>query len=195
MPGRIAERVIWVGAAAILAIAAAGAVTYSRVQLLSEAAGWVDRTEHVRVDLQATLSALQDAESAVRGFVITHEGVFLQPLDDALPLLDVNLASLKGLVTDGPEEVGRVRSLDQLAHLRLARLQDVVKSVRDGTFVLPSPLTIGGAPLPAVAKSYTGPVSNDAVSIALGQHIDANDALRTGSYSKTLTFTLSTTTP
>ena len=32
-------------------------------------------------------------------------------------------------------------------------------------------------------------------SITFGQHIDANDALRTGSYGKTLTFTLSTTQP
>ncbi len=39
------------------------------------------------------------------------------------------------------------------------------------------------------------PVSNDAVPVAFKQAIGANDALRTGTYSKTLTFTLSTTTP
>jgi hypothetical protein len=38
-------------------------------------------------------------------------------------------------------------------------------------------------------------VSNDAIAIRFSQHIGANDALRTGSYAKTLTFTLSTTTP
>jgi hypothetical protein len=38
-------------------------------------------------------------------------------------------------------------------------------------------------------------VSNDAVSIGLRQHIAANQPLRTGAYSKTLTFTLSTTAP
>ena len=43
--------------------------------------------------------------------------------------------------------------------------------------------------------SYHGPVSNDPVSLQFQQHIDANDALRTGTYSKTLTFTLSTATP
>ena len=37
--------------------------------------------------------------------------------------------------------------------------------------------------------------SNDAVTIAFRQHIGATQALRTGAYSKTLTFTLSTTTP
>jgi carboxypeptidase T len=43
--------------------------------------------------------------------------------------------------------------------------------------------------------TYTGPVSNDPVSVAFKQAIGANDALRTGTYSKTLTFTLSTTNP
>ena len=39
------------------------------------------------------------------------------------------------------------------------------------------------------------PVSNDPVTITFKQAISANDALRTGTYSKTLTFTLSTTNP
>jgi hypothetical protein len=43
--------------------------------------------------------------------------------------------------------------------------------------------------------AWTGPVSNDPVTIAFRQHIGANEALRTGTYSKTLTFTLSTTQP
>ncbi len=42
---------------------------------------------------------------------------------------------------------------------------------------------------------YSAPISNDKVSLQFSQRIKANDALRTGSYSKTLTFTLSTTNP
>jgi hypothetical protein len=38
-------------------------------------------------------------------------------------------------------------------------------------------------------------VSNDAVTLAFRQLIGANDALRTGTYAKTLTLTLSTTSP
>jgi M6 family metalloprotease-like protein len=65
----------------------------------------------------------------------------------------------------------------------------------NGSFSLPEPLKAAGSALPAVAKSYSGPVSNDAASIELTQLVNANDALRTGTYAKTLTFTLSTTTP
>jgi hypothetical protein len=48
---------------------------------------------------------------------------------------------------------------------------------------------------PLALLTYSGPVTNDAVAIGLQQAIASTDPLRTGSYAKTLTFTLSTTTP
>jgi hypothetical protein len=60
----------------------------------------------------------------------------------------------------------------------------------NGTFALPSPLEVTFS-----KSSWTAPVSNDPVTITFKQHIGAGDALRTGAYTKTLTFTLSTTTP
>ena len=75
----------------------------------------------------------------------------------------------------------------------------------NGAFALPTILqaranagtyaNVGGSANPTTLLTYTGPVSNDSVAIGFKQAIGANDALRTGAYSKTLTFTLSTTTP
>ena len=47
------------------------------------------------------------------------------------------------------------------------------------------------ATIPADLLRYGGPVSNDPVTIGFKQPIGATDALRTGTYAKTLTFTLS----
>ncbi|WP_051324859.1 M12 family metallo-peptidase [Candidatus Solirubrobacter pratensis] len=73
----------------------------------------------------------------------------------------------------------------------------------NGAFSLPSALqakanagaysSVGASP--ATLLTYTAPISNDSVAIGVRQHIGDTDALRTGSYSKTLTFTLSTTSP
>jgi hypothetical protein len=52
---------------------------------------------------------------------------------------------------------------------------------------------LSGAPLALL--NYSGPASNDHVTIGVKQTIGSSDPLRTGAYSKTLTFTLSTTTP
>jgi len=54
---------------------------------------------------------------------------------------------------------------------------------------------VGGSAGPTSLKTWNGPVSNDPVSVSFKQTIGSNDALRTGQYAKTLTFTLSTTTP
>jgi carboxypeptidase T len=54
---------------------------------------------------------------------------------------------------------------------------------------------VAGSASPTPLLTYAGPVSNDPVAVAFKQAIGADDALRTGTYSKTLTFTLSTTNP
>ena len=46
-----------------------------------------------------------------------------------------------------------------------------------------------------MVKTWTAPTSNESVPITFRQHIGAADALRTGAYARTLTFTLSTTNP
>jgi hypothetical protein len=80
----------------------------------------------------------------------------------------------------------------------------------NGSFSLPSVLqaravnglnpnttfaSVGSSAAPTPLLSYSAPVSNDSVTLDFKQSIGVNDALRTGSYSKLLTFTLSTTTP
>src|SRR6201999_17969 len=60
----------------------------------------------------------------------------------------------------------------------------------NGAFSLPEPLRVEFS-----KAAWAAPVSNDPVTITFKQLVKANDPLRTGTYSKTLTFTLSTTTP
>jgi hypothetical protein len=76
----------------------------------------------------------------------------------------------------------------RLVNGALALPQALQARANDGAYA-----AIGGAPVSLLA--YGGPVSNDAVTIGFKQSIAANDPLRTGTYSKTLTFTLSTTQP
>ncbi|MBE2315059.1 hypothetical protein DVA67_003670 [Solirubrobacter sp. CPCC 204708] len=58
-----------------------------------------------------------------------------------------------------------------------------------------APASIGGSAAPTPLLAYTGPRSNDSVTLAFSQAIGRAEPLRTGTYSKTLTFTLSTTQP
>jgi hypothetical protein len=60
----------------------------------------------------------------------------------------------------------------------------------NGEFTLPEALHVDATP-----SSWSGPVSNDPVTVAFTQHIGDTVPLRTGAYTTTLTFTLSTTAP
>jgi hypothetical protein len=60
----------------------------------------------------------------------------------------------------------------------------------NGAFSLAEPLRVSFS-----KSTWDGPVSSDDVDVEFKQLIKANDPLRTGSYSTTLTFTLSTTNP
>jgi X-Pro dipeptidyl-peptidase len=80
----------------------------------------------------------------------------------------------------------------------------------NGDYILPQPLqararnaanqgtaynNVGSSASPLNLLTWSSPISNDAVSLEFSQNISATDPLRTGTYSKSLTFTLSTTTP
>jgi hypothetical protein len=54
---------------------------------------------------------------------------------------------------------------------------------------------VGGSAAPFTLLNYNGPVGLDTVVLNFKQSIAETEALRTGGYAKTLTFTLSTTTP
>jgi hypothetical protein len=78
----------------------------------------------------------------------------------------------------------------------LSTAGDATLSVSDpghlmnGAFSLPQPLRVEFS-----KSAWNGPTSNEPVTVTFKQAIGANDALRTGAYSQTLTFTLSTTNP
>ena len=80
----------------------------------------------------------------------------------------------------------------------------------NGSFALAAPLKIsadqrerrvrrrgpvGGSAAPTKLLTYGGPLGAEAVTLTFKQTIGDTEALRTGGYAKTLTFTLSTTNP
>ncbi|MDA0184079.1 SdiA-regulated domain-containing protein [Solirubrobacter phytolaccae] len=73
----------------------------------------------------------------------------------------------------------------------------------NGTYALAQPLQVnarGGeyktvSTTPATLLTYAAPVSKDDVTLGLKQTIGEKESLRSGTYSKTVTFTLSTTNP
>jgi signal transduction histidine kinase len=80
----------------------------------------VAHTQEVLLELAATLSAVQDAETGQRGFLITGSETYLEPYHQAIGAVDGRLRRLGGLVEDNPRQRER---LNQLAPVIASRLE------------------------------------------------------------------------
>jgi hypothetical protein len=171
------------------------------------------------VTIGTASGAITDKGSSVKGLdAIAWAGCRQLPVGGTVPAT-LSL-SIGGTASFGPFAAGVGKDYDATVPATvITTAGDAALSVADpsrsspghlvnGTFTLPSALQAKAAnaahptsPFGPVSGSslnllaYDGPASNDTVTLTFRQTIGANDALRTGTYSKTLTFTLSTTTP
>ena len=123
-------------------------------------------------------------------------GAFMPGLAKAY---DVSLAATVTSTADNAALTVTDSSSDATGHLvNGSDALDTVLAARSPSVAEPNPAwtnlseTAGAA---TTLRTWSGPVSNEPSQLALRQQIGANEGLRAGTYSKTLTFTLSTTTP
>ena len=96
-----------------------------------------------------------------------------------------------GIIDIGPGEIAIIpRGVIFRLELPSGPARAYVCENYGGAFTLPEPLRIELG-----TASWSAPTSNEAVPVTFRQQINATDALRTGAYSRTVTFTLSTTSP
>src|SRR5947207_14096487 len=74
---------------------------------------------HTRIVLDASsrlLTALLDAETGIRGYIITRNPALLAPYADARVRADSQLARLRTLTSDNPRQQARVDTLTVRSH-------------------------------------------------------------------------------
>lgn len=88
-----------------------GYTVYISKLKLGESDKWVENTEQILYQSGEILSNGKDIESALRGFVITNDSDYLEPLFMAENSILDQIATLRGLVQDDPTQQQRVDSL------------------------------------------------------------------------------------
>jgi len=91
-----------------------------------EASEWVSHTHEVLAELEATLSAVAEAQAATDGYVITGQEVFLQPYQVAGPALRAHLDQLKSLTSDNSDQQRRLAVLEGAVAEKLDSLQQKI---------------------------------------------------------------------
>lgn len=91
-----------------------------------EASKWVSHTHEVLGELEATLSAVAEAQTAARGYIITGQEAFLEPHQAAVQAVRANLDRLKSLTADNPRQQGRLAMLERAVAEKLSSLQQII---------------------------------------------------------------------
>ncbi len=121
-PGRERRR-IWPVAVMLALVAlflvANAALAWRNARAVAAAERWVAHTREVRLEVQALLSTVQDAESGQRGYLLTGEDAFLGPYRGAVARANARLTSLARLTPDDPEQE---KSFAEVRRLAVARM-------------------------------------------------------------------------
>jgi CHASE3 domain sensor protein len=107
-------------AAIVVALASAGAER------------WAAHSLEVRRVQAVTFSALQDAETAQRGYLLTADPAYLQPYNEAHDRLPILKDQLRGLVADNAAQRQRVADITQAIDTKMAELDLTVAMAREG---------------------------------------------------------------
>ncbi len=96
-----------------------GYAVYKSSQKLRDSEKWVQHTEKVISKSRNILLLTIDIETSSRGFVITYDSTFLEPLKTAKKTIFENIRQLKQLTQDNPAQQRRIDSLNIYIHKRL----------------------------------------------------------------------------
>lgn len=92
-------------------------ISYKHTRSLSESSGFLILSSKIQFQLENVLFMLQEAESGQRGFIITHDTVFLRPYKTAQQKIYIAYLKLKSLSVDNQQN-HNLDTLMQLVNLR-----------------------------------------------------------------------------
>ena len=105
---------------------------------------WVAHTYQVIASLRVVLGDVQDAETGQRGYLLTRQQSFLQPLEAARARVGRDLARFKQLSADNPSQQQRAESLTRLVKERFSHFDLTLAQAAAGSTAA-SPEMIQGA--------------------------------------------------
>jgi PAS domain S-box-containing protein len=131
---------------ALLLLLAAGLLAYRGLTRLIADEAWVEHTHVVLLRLESVISLLKDAETAQRGYLLTGENEFLEPLRDAQRRTLAHQRALDSLTADNPAQQRRLDTLRTLVAGRFADWQASLRGYQRGR----------GYPLATLRQSKAG---------------------------------------
>ncbi len=123
----------WLGVALALLLIVNAFISYRSVRHVVESNAKVALTYQVSSELQRVFSAMQNAETGQRGYIITGQDNYLEPYRDAIRNLAPHQKRLRELAVD-PQVAAQLPVLDEQIAQRLKRLEETIAVRRASGF-------------------------------------------------------------
>ena len=94
--------------------------SYTKINSLIKSSSLVNHTTEVALQLEKVIGSLKDAETGHRGYLLTHDSIFLEPFNQGLEDYDRNLLAVQKLVADNPAQKKELEKVEALARNREA---------------------------------------------------------------------------
>jgi diguanylate cyclase (GGDEF)-like protein len=156
---RLRTKILVLMTVPVLVLAATVAFGFQAERSTTESLRLVQHTYQVKDTLEALVEDLVNAESGMRGYLLTGEDEFLAPYDEGTARLNQDLDRLAFLLRDDPTESRRLNDLRLLTPERLRILEQLRPF---------APITEAGHPNQVEAILTDGKVIMDEIRTTLG---------------------------
>jgi PAS domain S-box-containing protein len=125
----------WKGATVLLIPVTALICGFASIYVVNlkenDAETWLTHSASVRYHIQEVLNTVVDAETAVRGFVISRNSRFLELYETSLQAFPRRTRELSNLVADNPSQARRAKEIKDLAQERLDLIAKVLAETKN----------------------------------------------------------------
>jgi len=119
---------------ALLILVIVSVTAYLNVAALIEASKWNAHTHEVIAEIEYLISALKDAETGERGYIITGEDRYLEPYQSAIGMIDAKTKQARELTSDNPNQQRRLDTIEPLIAAELNVLKEIIDLRRNKGF-------------------------------------------------------------
>ena len=109
-------RVVFI--AAICFVVFLSVFSFNRINALIDTSALVNHTTKVTLELEKVIGNLKDAETGHRGYLLTHDSIFLEPFTNGLIDYSQNIKELKELTSQYPDQIQSLETVERLAKKR-----------------------------------------------------------------------------
>jgi PAS domain S-box-containing protein len=119
----------------VVVIAANALIAYRNIIELYEARVRVGQSRQVQATLKDLLSSVREAETGLRGYVITADEAYLAPYSHAIAALGPMVERVDAMTRSSPSQQGRLHTLRQRIDDRVSELNRTLGAYRQGGFI------------------------------------------------------------